>query len=134
MNNELWDQAIKLAARQYNISSEEDTLSTGETVYLLKHPELPGCKAQGRSIDEAKTNLDDARVDYIYALLETGLPVPGPASFRSDTESIAETKMYVFDASLEEDDFPAMHGTVITPDSRETGSSISLQGDLVEHR
>lgn len=97
INNELWDQAIKLAARQYNILWEIHTLTTGEPVHMLRHPELPGCKAQGKSFEEARANLADARIDYIYALLEMGLPVPDPLSFTAVSNVV--TKTYVFDAS-----------------------------------
>lgn len=100
MNNELLEQATALAARWYNILWEEDKLSTGEKVYFAFHPELPGCKAQGNSIDEAKTNLGDARVDYIYALLKMGLPVPDPLSLTAVSNVV--TKTYVFDASSSE--------------------------------
>ena len=133
MNEKLWEQATRLAARQYDISIEQDELSNGATIYLFKHPELPGCKAQGKTINEAKANLDEARADYIYALLEMGLAVPEPASYRPETESVAENKMYIIDASQEDDDFQSVIDTVIAPDFRESILSLSLQGDLVKH-
>ena len=67
----LWEQAEHLASLSYTITIEGDRLSDGRIVYLVRNPELPGCKAEGATIDEAKANLDEARVDYIHALLET---------------------------------------------------------------
>ena len=76
----LWEQAKWLATRPYTITIEGDRLADGRIVYLVRNPELPGCKAQGANPDQAKANLEDARVDYIHALLEAGLPIPEPSS------------------------------------------------------
>src|SRR5215470_9776688 len=56
MDNTLWEQAEQLAARPYRITYEQDTLSNGQVVFLARHPELPGYKAQGSSKDEVKQN------------------------------------------------------------------------------
>jgi predicted RNase H-like HicB family nuclease len=77
--DDLWEKAERLASRLYPITIERDHLSDGSVVYLARNPELPGCKAQGTSIQEATTNLEKAQVDYIHALLESGLPVPEPS-------------------------------------------------------
>ena len=79
MGDEYREKAEKLASRLYAITIERDELANGETVYFVKNPELPGCKAEGMTIDEAKANLADARVDYIHAFLEEGMPIPPPA-------------------------------------------------------
>lgn len=76
MNETLWLEAEKLANELYDFTVETDDLSNGQLIYLLRHPDLPGCIAQGISISEAKSNLDAARVDYIYDLLVSGLNVP----------------------------------------------------------
>lgn len=130
MNSELWEQAEKFADRSYDITVETDTLSDGQTVYLLRHPELPGCKAQGITLDEAKTNLNDARVDYIYALLECGLEVPVPASYTLITKSDSKSAIWSFDASSDESDEDIMSNQDSQPQSF---THMSLQGDLAEH-
>ena len=79
MDKELFEQAKKLAARNYTLSVFEDTLSSGEKIYMAKNPELAGCMAQGMSIEEAIDNLAEARLDYIYDSLEDGIPIPAPA-------------------------------------------------------
>lgn len=90
MNEHLRQQAEHLANRPYSLSIERDTLSDGREVIVLRHPELPGCKAQGFSLPEAKAYLDDARVDYIQALVELDLPVPAPAASGETTTHISE--------------------------------------------
>ena len=79
MDKELFEQAKKLAARNYTLSVFEDTLPSGEKIYMAKNPELTGCMAQGMSIEEAIDNLAEARLDYIYDSLEDGIPIPAPA-------------------------------------------------------
>ena len=79
MDKELLEQAKKLAAKNYTLSVFEDTLPSGEKIYMAKNPELAGCMAQGMSIEEAIDNLAEARLDYIYDSLEDGIPIPEPA-------------------------------------------------------
>jgi predicted RNase H-like HicB family nuclease len=79
MNNQhLWEEAEKLAARGYSIQILQDQLSDGSPIFVARNPELAGCLSQGRSREDALAQLDRARVDYIYSLLEDGVPVPEP--------------------------------------------------------
>lgn len=78
MNTKLTEQAEKLAGEPYTIEIMRDETTTGEAIYLLSHPELPGCMAQGETLEEAMDNLGDATKEYIMSLLEDGLPVPPP--------------------------------------------------------
>lgn len=78
MNADLVKKAEELSAELYTTATMRDKTTTGEAVYLLSHPELPGCMAQGRTIEEAQDNLVDARKEYILSLLEDGEPVPLP--------------------------------------------------------
>ena len=49
----------------------------GEDGYWVAEcPTLPGCISQGRSREEAITNIREAIRGYITALLEDSLPVP----------------------------------------------------------
>ena len=41
-------------------------------------PELPGCRAMGCTVEEARASLDEARELYLSALAEEGMPVPPP--------------------------------------------------------
>jgi predicted RNase H-like HicB family nuclease len=49
----------------------------GEDGYFVAEvPSLPGCISQGKTRDEAITNIRDAIEVYIEALEQDGLPVP----------------------------------------------------------
>jgi predicted RNase H-like HicB family nuclease len=46
--------------------------------WIAEHPELPGCKADGETPQEALSSLDVARGLWIESRLATGLEVPEP--------------------------------------------------------
>ncbi|MEN6350519.1 MAG: type II toxin-antitoxin system HicB family antitoxin [Syntrophomonas sp.] len=48
--------------------------------YSAYSPDVPGCIATGKTISEAKENLQKALEFHIQGLKEDGLPVPEPAS------------------------------------------------------
>jgi antitoxin HicB len=48
--------------------------------YFARHPDLPGCTAEGESPQEAVANLDESRRLWIEARLEGGYPIPEPAN------------------------------------------------------
>lgn len=63
----------------YPIVVKESTYTDGSPCYEAEHPDIPGCKGQGDSIDEAIEDLRDAKYLYIESLLEDGLPIPSPS-------------------------------------------------------
>lgn len=79
MSTALRKQAEELAARSYAVVIMQDETTEGKPVIAVSHPDLPGCRSHGKTIQEALTNLEDARVEYILSLLEDELPVPTPA-------------------------------------------------------
>jgi predicted RNase H-like HicB family nuclease len=56
--------------RQVIIYSGEDGY------YIAECPSLPGCITQGKTKEEAVTNIKEAIDAYIAALKEDGLPIP----------------------------------------------------------
>ena len=46
--------------------------------WIAEHPELPGCKADGETAQEALSSLDVSRETWIESRLATGLEVPDP--------------------------------------------------------
>lgn len=78
MNEKQLEQARYLAARSYKILVSQDELSDRTGVFVAYNPELKGCKSYGATPDEAMHNLVEARVDFIYYLLEDELYVPSP--------------------------------------------------------
>ena len=93
MNNELIKQAEILAIEPYTTEVMCDETTTGEDIYLLSHPELHGCMAQGKTIEEATTNLVDATKEYILSLLEDGLPVPSP-TYKMTVTAVGQNETY----------------------------------------
>ena len=90
MTEEMRQTARQLAERQYlEVLIEVDRLSDGSTVYVLGHPELKNCMAQGSSMRDAREELASARYEYILSLLEDGMDVPEPAQRIERTEGTA---------------------------------------------
>jgi antitoxin HicB len=47
--------------------------------YLVEFPDLPGCMADGETIDEAITNARDAMDCWLEAMRDAGRPTPKPS-------------------------------------------------------
>lgn len=86
MSKKLRKQAEELAARKYATFVFRDTTTTDEPIYVACNPELEGCYTQGETVQEARENLNQFRVDYIHHLLQNQLEVPEPFGIRTDTE------------------------------------------------
>jgi len=84
-SKELEKKASELSKEQYSIEYRIDETVDGQKVYLLSHPELQGCMAQGITIEEALEELQEVRHEYLLSLLEDGLPIPRP--MRTTTET-----------------------------------------------
>jgi predicted RNase H-like HicB family nuclease len=87
MSKSLEKKAQELAAEPYTINVTKDETTDGEPIYVLYNPELPGCLAQGWTIEEAQENLLDAREGYILSLLQDNLPVPLPQRYATQTSA-----------------------------------------------
>jgi len=120
MNQELREKAKQLSYQNYEFKVEEDVLSDGSPIFLASNPELEGCKSQGRTIDEAIFNLAQARIDYIYSLLEDDLPVPEPVITNTFTGTLPDAvATYVREFTPENsNDFEQVLATVFQPESR----------------
>lgn len=51
----------------------------GENSYGAYVPDLPGCIAVGETLEEVRALITEAIAFHIEALLEAGVPVPGPS-------------------------------------------------------
>ncbi|UYO34734.1 type II toxin-antitoxin system HicB family antitoxin [Bacillus zhangzhouensis] len=55
------------------------TYENGEDqIWIAEHPDLPGCRAEGETEDEARENLKDVKYSWMYSRLELGLDIPLP--------------------------------------------------------
>ncbi len=69
---------------KYRIIIEQDE----DGVYIAECPTLPGCIAQGRTREEALTNIKDAIKGYLESLRKHNEPIPP-----SIEEEIVEVKL-----------------------------------------
>jgi antitoxin HicB len=66
------------------------TIETDEDgVFVAECPALPGCVSQGKTRDEAMTNIRDAIQGYLESLKKHGEPIPGAI-----TEAVVEVTVW----------------------------------------
>jgi|GEM_PF-554026 len=100
MNKKLLDKAKALAHRGYSFTIQLDQISDGEKIYFAQCEELDGCMAQGKTLEEAVQNMFIALEDFIYFLLEDGMPVPDPSHHLTMSfEGTFSKEVNVFEAS-----------------------------------
>ncbi|MCY3572966.1 MAG: type II toxin-antitoxin system HicB family antitoxin [Chloroflexi bacterium] len=78
MNARRLEKAQALARQNYRSLVFPDKTTDGDAIYVAVLLDIPGCNSFGYTVQEALENLESAKVDFIYFLLEDGLPVPGP--------------------------------------------------------
>ena len=61
----------------YKIEIEPDTIEGG---YAISIPDLPGCVSCGDTIEEALTNIEDAKKSWFLAAIEENIEIPLPDS------------------------------------------------------
>jgi antitoxin HicB len=64
----------KLMNKNYRVALQYDP----DGYWIAEHPELPGCKADGVTAQEALSSLDISRELWIECSLANGLEVPEP--------------------------------------------------------
>ena len=77
---DLWQQAGTMAERPYSVEAQEAQLLDRSIVVFVRNPALAGCMAQGDTLEEALAELQEARQEYLYTLLENGRDMPEPES------------------------------------------------------
>lgn len=66
------------------LSYKIEIIPSPEGGYAAKVVELPGCISQGQTLEEVVTNIQDAKVCWLEAALEEGMPIPEPALSNED--------------------------------------------------
>ncbi|MHB9074228.1 MAG: type II toxin-antitoxin system HicB family antitoxin [Desulfobaccales bacterium] len=56
----------------------EELEEDGRKYISMSIPDLPGCGAEGETIEEARKNLEDAKMAWIETALDDGLSIPEP--------------------------------------------------------
>ena len=54
-------------------------IEKGENNYSAYFPDLPGCIATGKTLDEVKSRMQEALELHLRGLREDGLPIPEPS-------------------------------------------------------
>lgn len=66
--------------------------------YTVEVPDLPGCVSEGDTLEEAKTNIEEAIELYIETLKDRNKPIPAPSLDRYFVLSVparqTKTKAY----------------------------------------
>ena len=65
--------------KRYLVKIIKDELSGG---YVATHPALKGCITSGESELDALLNLEDAKIEWKIAALESGISIPKPDIYR----------------------------------------------------
>lgn len=71
----------------YAVEVVPDLTTDGAQIFVARHPELPGCMAQGETPEDANSALAEARELYLDSLLEDGIEPPPPAATDIGTQS-----------------------------------------------
>ncbi|MFC2020371.1 type II toxin-antitoxin system HicB family antitoxin [Chloroflexota bacterium] len=121
---DLEKKAEKLAEMPYTVRIMKDETTSGKPIFLLSHPELEGCMAQGETIEDGIESLQEATKEYIISLLEEGLDVPEPMIMASVTTSVSAD--YQDDYVASEPDFLEQLETTVQPHTRQGVSEVSL--------
>lgn len=121
---DLEQMAQKLVEEPYTITIMRDETTTGKSIFLLSHPELAGCMAQGQSIEEGLESLKEATKEYILSLLEEGLDVPKPRIMASVTTSVSADYQDVYVAT--EPSFLEQLETTVQPHTRQKLGEVTL--------
>jgi len=63
---------------RYHIVIKKDFDYDGKGYYIAEIPDLPGCGAEGKTVDEALEKIWEAKRAWIEVRLERGLNIPEP--------------------------------------------------------
>ncbi|PYS87114.1 MAG: hypothetical protein DMF70_01185 [Acidobacteria bacterium] len=62
-------------------------IEQGERNYSAYLPDLPGCIATGKTIEQLKTRMSEAIELHLRGMREDGLPIPEPTSLAEYVEA-----------------------------------------------
>jgi predicted RNase H-like HicB family nuclease len=62
-------------------------IETGEHNYSAYLPDLPGCVATGKTVEEVRQRMREAIEPHLEGMREDGLPIPQPTSLADYVEA-----------------------------------------------
>jgi predicted RNase H-like HicB family nuclease len=62
-------------------------IEPGERNYSAHLPDLPGCIATGKTLDELRRNMSEAIELHLQGMREDGLPIPKPTTLADYIEA-----------------------------------------------
>lgn len=65
---------------EYPVTLTKEIDDEGKTYFVAEIPDLPGCGAHGKTLEEAYNNIEKARKLWIEVSLKKGHSIPEPAS------------------------------------------------------
>lgn len=68
----------ELLSIPYLLEAEAVETEPGQWLVRLAYPELPGCTAEGRVVEDALKELERRRIEMIVSLVEAGTAPPIP--------------------------------------------------------
>lgn len=74
-NNIIESKVNEYMRKKYRFELIEDEDEGG---FCISYPDLPGCFSSGETIDSAVANGEQARREWIFAMLEDGKSIPDP--------------------------------------------------------
>ena len=75
-------EAVRLADLPYKIVLRRGISHGKPGGYVVSHPELPYCRSDGRTREEALEMARDARIGWITVGLERGVSIPLPKAMK----------------------------------------------------
>lgn len=101
--------------------------SVDDDAFIATVVELPGCKANGKTVVEAMNNLDLTIEEWIETAKETGRAIPSPLYYESvDYEEVPENeKVPYYDSE-------SRTWKVVTECGREEGDAIYIASEFVK--
>ncbi len=64
----------------YAVRIGPERCTDGASCHMVRVVELPGCRSQGDSPEEARANLEEAKALYLACMINDGVEPPLPAT------------------------------------------------------
>lgn len=73
------DELVRKSEQYRNVRYPVVITGLPDGEWLAEHPDLPGCKAHGKTPSEAEKTLEEIKLSWIYTALADGIRIPEPS-------------------------------------------------------